>query len=128
MLIYKFIKTKMKIIFISVFLGLNIIGFTQKKQSPNYMIITMIIETQFTGAKLRVIITSDSKSQEQKQLTIPKFEEKEFDFLTLKTLKPYFQTGWKLVSTSSNTFQPVSGGESFGYSKRTDKYFLSKTE
>jgi hypothetical protein len=119
---------KRKAVIVGVLLLVTVIGHSQKKQTTYYMIITITNKIGYEPKKLTIITTLDSKPQELKEVILTAEGEKEYDILTLKILKPHFDAGWKLVSTSSSAHTAVSGGESFNQTFKTAKYFLSKSE
>jgi hypothetical protein len=112
---------------ILLILILSIAGYhasAQQKSRTKYMIITITS----ANLKLNMIVTREDSTQIQRHLELnPKVKAKDelaaHEKLILQTLKPYFDNGWKLLSTS--TEMDVNFGQSTGDLTR---FFLSKEE
>ena len=118
-----------KLIIIILALAGSIQAFAQQKSKTKNMTITIY---EFHGIKIggipNMIITRDDSLQEQKNLDMnlhDKLKERYADHeqLLMNALKPYFDSGWRLVSASIET--SVFQSETFD---KYYRYYLTKDQ
>jgi hypothetical protein len=118
-----------KLLILVLALTISYSVFAQQKGKTNYMSISIY---EFHGIKIghipNMVITRTDSAQEQKDIDLTphaKVKERfaEHESMLMNALKPYFDNGWKLVSTSVevSSFQ----GSDFD---RTYHYYLSKDQ
>ena len=123
-----------KIVFISMLTLFSICqAYAQEKAPAKYMIIT-IYPTDSFNRKLNMIVTREDTAQLQTKLVVdPHVKLKDFvaayESLMLKTLKPYFDNGWKLVSSNVQT-ENISGTGiiSGANTDHITRFYLSKED
>jgi hypothetical protein len=103
-----------------------IVSAQQKKRVHNLLISIYDEDFGLSKTHVKVIITKDDGSQEERDFKIRaesyqsrNIKEKEDSLM--QTLKPYFDDGWKLVSTASITI-PNSGNNIL------NRFFLRKED
>jgi hypothetical protein len=123
-----------KIIIIAILaLGFGLHTSAQQKAPTKYMLIT-IYPIDSYNRKLNMIVTREDTAQLLTHLAIDSHVKlKDFvavyESLMLQTLKPYFDNGWKLVSSTTETeVFDGSGIVSATGSAHVTRFYLSKDE
>jgi hypothetical protein len=113
---------------LSVFLFLASMASAQSKRESEHLLISEFVEAGgLAGMHEKVIVTKQDGSQEvikDHSLKILAFSSKGINVVedsVMKMLKPYFESGWELISVSSMTIPQGTTGV-------VTRYFLSKKE